>query len=155
MDPAGAVTGELLGPHAPSALLELSSLDPGRGARAQGEWRAASIARGSRRTRSKKTKVRLGLRQCWSSRLSRPSVCEGIGPERGFARVWVSGFAFPRRLGFGFRPFCRWVSFGFRVSAWWVSPLRPPAQPSAIQSRSPRHCSSADCGASHLYQHAH
>ena len=49
-----AVTGELPEPHAPSALLELSSLDPGLGARAQGEWRAASIARGSRRTRSKK-----------------------------------------------------------------------------------------------------
>ena len=29
-------------------------LDPGLGARAQGEWRAASIARGSRRTRSEK-----------------------------------------------------------------------------------------------------
>ena len=44
-----------------------------------------------------------------------------LSPQRGFARVWVSGFAFPRRLGFGFRPFCRWVSgFGFRVSAWWV-----------------------------------
>ena len=49
-----AVTGELPGPHAPSALLELSSLDPGLGARAQGEWRAASIARGSRRTRTEK-----------------------------------------------------------------------------------------------------
>ena len=36
------------------SLLELSSLDPGLGARAQGEWRAASIARGSRRTRSEK-----------------------------------------------------------------------------------------------------
>ena len=36
------------------SLLELSSLDPGLGARAQGEWRAASIARGSRRTRSRK-----------------------------------------------------------------------------------------------------
>ena len=35
-------------------LLELSSLDPGLGARARGERRAASIARGSRRTRSKK-----------------------------------------------------------------------------------------------------
>ena len=46
--------GELLGPHAPSALLELSSLDPGLGARAQDERRAASIARGSRRTRSEK-----------------------------------------------------------------------------------------------------
>ena len=41
-------------PHAPSALLELSSLDPGLGARAQDERRAASIARGSRRTRSEK-----------------------------------------------------------------------------------------------------
>ena len=40
--------------HAPSALLELSSLDPGLGARAQDERRAASIARGSRRTRSEK-----------------------------------------------------------------------------------------------------
>ena len=49
-----AVTGELPGPHAPSALLELSSLDPGLGARAQDERRAASIARGSRRTRSEK-----------------------------------------------------------------------------------------------------
>ena len=49
-----AVTGELPEPHAPSALLELSSLDPGLGARAQGEWRAASIARGSRRTRTEK-----------------------------------------------------------------------------------------------------
>ena len=47
-------TGELPEPHAPSALLELSSLDPGLGARAQGEWRAASIARGSRRTRTGK-----------------------------------------------------------------------------------------------------
>ena len=46
--------GELPGPHAPSALLELSSLDPGLGARAQDERRAASIARGSRRTRSEK-----------------------------------------------------------------------------------------------------
>ena len=49
-----AVTGELPEPHAPSALLELSSLDPGLGARAQDERRAASIARGSRRTRSEK-----------------------------------------------------------------------------------------------------
>ena len=48
------VTGELPEPHAPSALLELSSLDPGLGARAQDERRAASIARGSRRTRSEK-----------------------------------------------------------------------------------------------------
>ena len=45
-----AVTGELPEPHAPSALLELSSLDSGLGARAQDERRAASIARGSRRT---------------------------------------------------------------------------------------------------------
>ena len=44
--------GELLGPHAPSALLELSSLDPGLGARAQGDGRAASIARGPCRTRT-------------------------------------------------------------------------------------------------------
>ena len=71
-----AVTGELPGPHAPSALLELSSLDPGLGARAQGERRAASIARGSRRTRSKKRSGCI-TRQCWSSRLSRPDVCEG------------------------------------------------------------------------------
>ena len=49
-----AVTRELPEPHAPSALLELSSLDPGLGARAQDERRAASIARGSRRTRSEK-----------------------------------------------------------------------------------------------------
>ena len=55
-----AVTGELPEPHAPSALLELSSLDPGLGARAQGEWRAASIARGSRRTRT-------GKRSGWDS----------------------------------------------------------------------------------------
>ena len=34
--------------------MELSSLDPGLGARAQDERRAASIARGSRRTRSEK-----------------------------------------------------------------------------------------------------
>ena len=71
-----AVTGELPGPHAPSALLELSSLDPGLGARAQGEWRAASIARGSRRTRTGKRSGCI-TRQCWSSRLSRPGVCEG------------------------------------------------------------------------------
>ena len=44
--------GELLGPHAPSALLELSSLDPGLGARAQGDGRAASIARSPCRTRT-------------------------------------------------------------------------------------------------------
>jgi len=44
--------GELLGPHAPSALLELSSLDPGLGARAQDDGRAASIARGPCRTRT-------------------------------------------------------------------------------------------------------
>ena len=56
--------------------MELSSLDPGLGARAQGEWRAASIARGSRRTRSKKRSGCI-TRQCWSSRLSRPDVCEG------------------------------------------------------------------------------
>ena len=49
-----AVTGELPEPHAPSALLELSSLDPGLGARAHVERRTASIARGSRRTRSEK-----------------------------------------------------------------------------------------------------
>ena len=54
LDPAGGKTGELPEPHAPSALLELSSLDPGLGARAQDERRAASIARGSRRTRSEK-----------------------------------------------------------------------------------------------------
>ena len=42
-----AATGGLPEPHAPSALLELSSLDPGLGARAQDERRAASIARGS------------------------------------------------------------------------------------------------------------
>ena len=34
--------------------MELSSLDPGLGARAQDERRAASIARGSRRTRTEK-----------------------------------------------------------------------------------------------------
>ena len=61
-------------PHAPSALLELSSLDPGLGARAQDERRAASIARGSRRTRSKKRSGCI-TRQYWSSRLSRPDVC--------------------------------------------------------------------------------
>ena len=68
--------GELLGPHAPSALLELSSLDPGLGARAQDDGRAASIARGPCRTR---TEERSGCitRQCWSSRLSRLGVCEG------------------------------------------------------------------------------
>ena len=71
-----AVTGELPEPHAPSALLELSSLDPGLGARAQDDGRAASIARGPCRTC---TEERSGCitRQCWSSRLSRPGVCEG------------------------------------------------------------------------------
>ena len=75
-DPASG-NGELLGPHAPSALLELSTLDPGLGARAQGDGRAASIARGPCRTC---TEERSGCitRQCWSSRLSRPDVCEGI-----------------------------------------------------------------------------
>ena len=71
-----AVTGELPEPHAPSALLELSSLDPGLGARAQDERRAASIARGSRHTRSEKRSGCI-TRQCWSSRLSRLGVCEG------------------------------------------------------------------------------
>ena len=75
LDPASG-NGELLGPHAPSALLELSTLDPGLGARAQGDGRAASIARGPCRTR---TEERSGCitRQYWSSRLSRLGVCEG------------------------------------------------------------------------------
>ena len=63
-----AVTGELPEPHAPSALLELSSLDPGLGARAQDERRAASIARGSRRTRSEK-------RSGWDSASTGHLVC--------------------------------------------------------------------------------
>ena len=74
-DPASG-NGELLGPHAPSALLELSTLDPGLGARAQDDGRAASIARGPCRTH---TEERSGCitRQYWSSRLSRLGVCEG------------------------------------------------------------------------------
>ena len=40
-------------------------------------------------------------------------------PRRGFARVWVSGFAFPRRPGFRVSPILP-LGFGFRVSAWWI-----------------------------------
>ena len=87
-----AVTGELPEPHAPSALLELSSLDPGLGARAQGEWRAASIARGSRvSSYAHREKVRLGFRQCWSSRLSRPGVCEGTLSVSVSVSAWALG----------------------------------------------------------------
>ena len=46
MDPAGG-NRRAAGAPCAQALLELSSLDPGLGARAQGEWRAASIARGA------------------------------------------------------------------------------------------------------------
>ena len=54
LDPAGCNRRAAGAPRELCSLLELSSLDPGLGARAQGERRAASIARGSRRTRSKK-----------------------------------------------------------------------------------------------------
>ena len=54
LDPASGNRRAAGAPCELCSLLELSSLDPGLGARAQGEWRAASIARGSRRTRSKK-----------------------------------------------------------------------------------------------------
>ena len=40
-------------------------------------------------------------------------------PRRGFARVWVSGFALPRRPGFRVSPILP-LGFGFRGSAWWV-----------------------------------
>ena len=57
LDPAGCNRRAAGAPRELCSLLELSSLDPGLGARAQGERRAASIARGSRRTRSKKRSV--------------------------------------------------------------------------------------------------
>ena len=43
-----------------------------------------------------------------------------LSPQRGFARVWVSGFAFPRRLGFAL--------LGFRVSG--VPGVKPRSGPS-------------------------
>ena len=54
LDPASGNRRAAGAPCELCSLLELSSLDPGLGARAQGEWRAASIARGSRRTCAKK-----------------------------------------------------------------------------------------------------
>ena len=71
-----AVTGELPEPHAPSALLELSSLDPGLGAclrRMRSRQHRAGL---SHRTRAEKRSGCI-TRQRWSSRLSRLGVCEG------------------------------------------------------------------------------
>ena len=138
MDPAvirRAVTGELPEPHAPSALLELSSLDPGLGARAQGEWRAASIARGSRRTRSKKRSGCI-TRQYWSSRLSRPDVCEGTLS----VSVSVGGDSCVAGLK-GAQRADHWrIVVQARQRGWGVSvcPLRPGCGDDGCLKRTPR-----------------
>ena len=76
-EPDPLTTAPPLGKPKPSQISRDTLTHPvGLGARAQGERRAASIARGSRRTRSEKRSGCI-TRQCWSSRLSRPGVCEG------------------------------------------------------------------------------